>query len=123
MSEDISKMVGDFYDLEKQIKNNNDAVKNMKKDYKKLKESILDYMVVNNIQEMDTPDGKLIKKTSQSKSGINNDIIKEALDKMSHDNIVISNDTVAMIVNEINKTRKLSEKTMLHRSKKKQANN
>ena len=120
MSEDISKMVGDFYDLEKQIKNNNDAVKNMKKDYKKLKESILEYMVVNNIQEMDTPDGKLIKKTSQSKSGINNDIIKEALDKMAHDNIVISNDTVAMIVNEINKTRKMSEKTMLHRNKKKQ---
>lgn len=114
----ISELVGEFYDLEKKIKNNNDAVKNMKKDYKKLKESILDYMVDNNVNEMDTPDGKLIKKINKSKLGINNDVIKDGLNKIKLENITINDSNISRIVDEINKSRKMSEKITLQKSKK-----
>ena len=114
-SEEIKNMIKSWVEADEKIDALNKALKDLKDEKKQYENFIIDYMEENHNIEVASPNGKIKKAVSKSKSGFNEKIIIVGLTEITKGDETKAKD----ITKIISQKREMKEKTYLKKLNKK----
>ena len=111
---EIKEMIKSWEEADDQIAELNKKLKDLKDEKKQYENYIIDYMEENHNIEVASPNGKIRKSVSKSKTGFNEKIIITGLTEITKRDETKAKD----ITKIISQKREIKEKTFLNKAKK-----
>ena len=111
---EIKEMIKSWEEADDQIAELNKKLKDLKDEKKQYENYIIDYMEENHNIEVASPNGKIRKSVSKSKTGFNEKIIITGLTEITKGDETKAKD----ITKIISQKREIKEKTLLKKAKK-----